>query len=237
MFWKISIAILLACLVALSAAGVAVLLETRRLLRDVRADEAKFSAKGLAVMDVVKQAAEHARDASDQARGAAVEQRKNLQAELREIKKATADVHDLLIHTDLNVNGTHNHPESGVLPRLALLLSDTDVLARQTAAGVQQAMNGLQPSLDNMARASAAAAEQMGNPKIRETIAHADEVSANVAAATQSLAGVSANAKTASDLALERLRQMLKPVSFARALLEKLLGVTAQGAQIYSATH
>jgi len=237
MFWKISIAILLACLVALSATGVAVLLEARGLVRDVRTDEARFSAKGLAVMDVVKEAAERARDASEQAKEAATEQRKNLQAEAREFKKATTDAHDLLIHTDQNLNGTYNHPEIGVLPRLALVLSDTDALARQTAAGVQQAMNGLQPSLDNLARASAAAADRMADPKIGQTIAHADEISGNVAAATQSLAGVSANAKTASDLMLARLRQALKPVPFARALLEKLLGVTAQGAQIYSSTH
>jgi len=237
MLTKIFIVTAICCLMALSAAGVAVLLEARGLVRDVRTDEAKFSAKGLAVMDVVKQAAEHARDASDEARGAAVEQRKNLQAELTEIKKATADAHDLLIHTDLNLNGTHNHPEAGVLPRLALVLSDTDALARQTAAEVQQAMNGLQPSLDNLARASAAAADRMADPKIGQTIAHADEISGNVAAATQSFAGVAANAKTASDLMLARLRQALKPVPFARALLEKLVGVTAQGAQIYSSTH
>ena len=56
---------------------------------------------------------------------------------------------------------------------------------------------------------------------------------ANLNAGTASFAGVAANAKTASDLALERLRQALKPASLLRRIAEGAANWTVKGAQAY----
>ena len=237
---KLLTAVTILCVVALTAAGVAVLLEARALLREAngllqetREDLAQRNQQAETLIAAAQQASQKAIEAESA-------QIEHFNLEMREVRKSTNAVKQLVQHTDLRLNGTDNHPELGLLGQFStvawnagVVVQDADTVMRDASKSIEE----LQPSLANLARASSAAADTMADPHIRETIAHVDETSTQTAEAMKQLAGVAANAKTASDLALARLRDALRPQKLAVTVLEKLLGLASEGAQIYYATH
>lgn len=237
---KVVLAITGICVLALSAAGVAVLLEARSLLRETnglvqetRTDLAARNQQAETLFAAAQQASQKAIQAEDA-------QIEHFNAEMAEVRKSTNAVKQLVQHTDLRLNGTDNHPELGLLGQFTtvawhagVVVQDADTVMRDAGKSIEE----LQPSLVNLARASSAAADAMADPHIRETIAHVDDTSAQTAEAMKQLAGVAANAKTASDLALARLRDAMRPQKLFVTVLQKLLGLTAEGAQIWYATH
>jgi hypothetical protein len=227
---KILTLVTIVCVVALSAGGVAVLLEVRGLVRDVRTDSAAIAKDTTQTMVLVREAAAHTADASQQASLAAAEQRAYWQKTSVETYKTMASLRLTIVRTDKSLNDV-------LVPQLAKTLNDTDVTIVQAGAAVSDTQKNLQPSLINLARASAAAADAMADPHLRETLANVDATSLQTAVAMQQLAGVAANAKTASDLALARLRDALRPQKLVLTVLEKALGLAAQGAQVWYGTH
>jgi hypothetical protein len=237
---KLLTIVTLICVVALTAAGVAVLLEARGLLhdasgllQDTRDDLAARNQQAETLLTAAQQASQKAIEAE----GAQIE---HFNAEMTEVRKSTNAVKQLVQHTDLRLNGTDNHPELGLLGQFStvawnagVVVQDADTVMRDTGKSIEE----LQPSLANLARASSAAADAMADPHIRETLAHVDDTSAQTAEAMKQLAGVAANAKTASDLALARLREAMRPQKLVVTVFERLLGLTAEGAQIWYATH
>lgn len=222
--WKLFIGVLTVC-VALSTVLLAfVLLETRSLVRDARGAVVSL---GQAASKIAA-AAEQARQASAQANLAATEQRAYWQKTSIETYKTTASLRLAIVRTDRSLNDV-------LVPQIATVLKDADATVLNIGGDVDAAQLELIPALKDLARASAASAAAVSDPHIAEAIANVDETSASAARATEQLAGVAADAKIAADLALQRLRDVLKPVSFARALLERALGLASQAAQIWYA--
>jgi hypothetical protein len=228
MFWKILSVVCAACLVAVTILGGLVLNEARKLVHETRAEAAAISARANSLLLTVDAAAEQAREASAQANLAAAEQRAYWQKTSLETYKTMASLRLTIVRADRSLNDV-------LVPQLAATLRDTDKTVLAAGNAVTDAQRQLTPAIENLARASSAAADALADPHIAESIAHVDETAAAAAKATEQLAGVAANAKTASDLALARLRDALKPVPFARALLERMLGLAAEGAQIWYA--
>jgi hypothetical protein len=215
-------------MVILTLLAALLLLEARHLLRDTRKETYMLTAAAVTVLRNVNDAAENARNASAQANLAAAEQRAYWQKTSLETYKTMASLRLTIVRADHSINDV-------LVPQLSMTLRDTDQTVLRAGNAVTDAQRQLTPAIENLARASSAAADALADPHIAESIAHVDETAAAAAQATQQLAGVAANAKTASDLALARLRDALKPVSFARALLERMLGLASQGAQIWYA--
>jgi hypothetical protein len=230
MFSKIAIAISVACLVAVSAAGVAVLLEARALLRDIRGDVAIIDRNVTDTLNLTRQAAGSAAEASAQANLAAQEQRTYWQKTSLETYKTMASLRLTIVRADKNINDV-------LAPQLVTTLKATDALARQASVNLQTAMNGLQPSLDNLARASSAAADTMADPHIRESLAHVDAASAQLEASSVQLAGVATNLDAASKDAAEAVHRATRPASLIVTIAEKAFGLAVGGAQLYYGTH
>lgn len=90
-------------LLILMAAATAMCLEISFLAQDVR----------LQLVPRAEAVVQQASTTVDKANAAVSVQESYWNAELRETKKATADLHDLLIHTDISLNGKHG--DSGIL--------------------------------------------------------------------------------------------------------------------------
>jgi hypothetical protein len=105
-------------------------------------------------------------------------------------------------------------------------LLDVERNASAAIATLDRTAAQLGPVLDSAQTAAANAAKLSSDPAIQQSMA-------NLNAGTASFAAVAANAKTASDLALDRLRQALKPASLMRRIAEGAANWTVKGAQAY----
>lgn len=140
------------------------------------------------------QAAKQATLASTQVAAAAAEQRAYWNKTSLETYKTMASLRLTIVRADHSLNDV-------VVPQLVHSMQGTDDLMRQTTSDVHQTAVGLQPVLQELARASAAAASTMADPAIHETIVHLDETSAHAAETAEQTAQTVAHLNaTASDV-------------------------------------
>jgi hypothetical protein len=167
--------------IALLAIAIAILVffyEMSLLARSLRVDLGALTANTNALLVTANQAAGQARDASEQAKLAAVEQRAYWNKTSLETYKTMASLRLTIVRVDHSVN-------DDLAPRLGRSLDATTDLSRTAAANLARTMEELQPTLSNLGRASAAAAvaseeasKIIADPHIRETLANLEETSA-----------------------------------------------------------
>lgn len=222
---KIASALLIASLVASSIAWIALIHELRLLARDLRADVNQTAGELHATLATVNMAAEQARQASVQANLAATEQRAYWAKTSLETYKTMADLRLTIVRTDHSINDV-------LVPKLSAALTDTDTLTNTAAQQLISTVAELRPTLNNLARASAAAANAMADPAIHETLTHVNETSMDLAATARDMDQTVASMARSANLIEGRVRQATKPASLAVRVAEKLLGITTQAAQI-----
>lgn len=96
-----------------------------------------------------------------------------------------------------------------------------------TAADLHQTAAGMQPVLQDLARASSAAADTMAAPHIRDTLDQVDGTSKEMLLAFSNVADTTQHLDAMAALLEKRLRQMLKPASLAVRIAEQLIGLGA----------
>jgi hypothetical protein len=185
--------------------------------------------------------------ASDSLSDSARKQNAYLDQTSRELNKTVADAHDLLVHTDLALNGRNGR--GGLLPSASALVAEQqlrlDVIEAQATkdlADLDAAEQQAQPilaSIDETARSAsnaAAFAEKIaGNSRITESIERLDLALAESDGTLANLQAISASGNRDAAMIEMRLRQALRPASLLKSALLRFLGFAAPAAQIASA--
>lgn len=124
----------------------------------------------------VTDAAANARDASLQASLAAKEQRAYWAKTSLETYKTMASLRLTITRTDKSVNDV-------LVPKLSDMLQSATSLSAGAAENLSTLVQQFRAPLDNMNRATAAAADALSDPHIAQSIAHADEAAASASSA------------------------------------------------------
>jgi hypothetical protein len=194
-------------------------------------------------------AAQKFASASDSLSDAARKQDRYLDHTSRELNKTVADAHDLLIHTDLALNGRNGR--GGLLPATSALVSDQqlqldaiEVRAQKALADLDAAEQQAQPilvSLNQAARSTASAANSLartaGDPRIAESLQRLDLALAESDATLANLQAISSSGNRDAAMIESRLRQALKPASMLKAALLHALSIAAPAAEISASLH
>jgi hypothetical protein len=180
------------CLIVITVCAAFLLLELGLLARDLRTDVTSTAQNVAAVLATVNQTAVQARDASEQAKLAAIEQRAYWQKTSLETYKTMASLRLTIVRTDRALNET-------LVPRLAASLDAATALQvstmrnlTDTTTRIDETIDALRPAIDNAITATAAASADLADPAIHQTLAHLDETSARAAltaAQTEQIAG------------------------------------------------
>ena len=201
-----------------------VLVELARLAHDARTDINALSKNLNALVITANQTAVEARDASQQAKLAAIEQRAYWQKTSLETYKTMASLRLTIVRTDSSLNDQ-------LVPRLALALDNTNKLSVAAAGGLQQTMDNLRPVLSNLATASAGAATAMNDPAIHEALAHVDETSARAAIVSAETVQIAGHLNDASRDFAAYVHRITAPARGVYSFFKELLGLTRDARQ------
>jgi hypothetical protein len=113
-------------------------------------------------------------DAAEAVSSQAVQQAADWRKTQLQVYKTITDTKQIMVQTDKSLNYI-------LVPKLAAALDSTTHLSDTAATQLTDTMNELQPTFDSFAKASAATAETMADPRIGEAIGHLDETSAHAA--------------------------------------------------------
>jgi hypothetical protein len=169
-------------------------------------------------------------DASDALNTAAQNETKYLANGSRELNKTVADAHDLLIHTDLSLNG----PE-GLLPTQTKQLALMESQANQAIADLDAAVKQAQPILANLSVAAFGASQAANDPNIAKSLAGLAEATRKANIALLNLDAISASGNRDAQALEARLKQVLKPASLLKTALYRALGIAVPAAEIAGA--
>jgi hypothetical protein len=140
------------------------------------------------LLETANFAASQARDASEQAKLAAVEQRAYWNKTSLETYKTMAALRLTIVRTDQSVNDV-------LVPRVSASLDASTALERtatesvaDTTARLDATIDALRPAIDASIAATSAAARDLSDPAIHETLAHVDGVAGNADAASRDIA-------------------------------------------------
>jgi hypothetical protein len=150
--------------------------------------------------------------------------------ELRETKKATADLHDLLIHTDISLNGRHG--DGGILgdlhahfiPRADDLLVSSNLVALRLAANVDRVGDSTGEVVSKAGSLVVALTARVQDPQYDAILANAAQSMSNLTAATESAAH---SLKTADEVVTKEAQIILAPASKVKVAI--LFVLTALG--------
>lgn len=201
------------------------------------------------ILDSAQTATREFASASESLKDVARKQDRYLDQTSRELNKTVADAHDLLIHTDIALNGRNGR--GGLLPSARALASDQesqlDALEARSAkslADLDAAERQIQPILASLDEAAGSAADATnslartaGNPRIADCLERLDRALAESDAALANLQAISASGNRDAAMIEVRLRQALKPASLLKSALLRVLGVSSSAAPIVSALH
>jgi hypothetical protein len=212
------------CLAAVTAGAVFLTIELGLFARDARLDLHATAAKVDRLLTTANETAGQARDASEQAKLAAIEQRAYWNKTSLETYKTMASVRLTIVRADHSLNDI-------LAPQLSATLQSTDRLSSTASDQIAQTLDQMRPVLENLARASAAAADTMADPEIRQAIGHADETSAHAAAAADQTAQIAANLNKASADFAAYVHKITTGPRGVWNILHTLLGLAAQSRQ------
>jgi hypothetical protein len=212
------------CLAAITACLAFLVIELGLLSRDARKDLDALSKNLNTLTLTANQTAVEARDASEQAKLAAIEQRAYWSKTSLETYKTMASLRLTIVRTNHSLNDE-------ISPRLAMALDSTNRLTATAAEQLQKTMDELQPTLANLGRASAGAADAMNDPAIHETLAHVDEISQKTAVTADQAAQATAHVNTALADIAAYVHRMTAPARGIWTFAKELLGLAAQARQ------
>lgn len=209
-------------LVALTSGGLLVEYEAAMLLRDLRVSVRASDP----VLGEITGAARQANTTFGTINAVAVDEAPRLKKEAEETLKVTANLHDVIVHTDENLN----LKDHGVLPLLYASLR-TDVLpqTKSILAKVNRSMDltnadlvALQAAIVETNKLIADADLQVTDPNIKKML---DELATSGAEASASMAQLLAILTDGRQVADSVRETYLKPVNIWIKTVEKLLGI------------
>lgn len=209
---------------AIAALAVMFFNELRLLVRDAREDVNQTTAELHATLGTLDLAAEHANVAATEAAAAAAEQRAYWKKTSLETYKTMASLRLTIVRTDRSINDV-------IAPQVATTLKDTDALSRTAAEELTAATLGLEPSLDNLARASAAAATALADPQIHETLTRVDQTSLELASTARNMDEATTNVDAATRDFAAYVHRMTTPARGAWSFIKELLGIARDARQ------
>jgi hypothetical protein len=190
------------CIVAFTAMACLVLADVHLALRDLRRD-----AGGLTSQVSTTLAQINATEKDTSAKLAADEQ---------QISDTAVAVKHIVQRADQQLYG--RDLRSGLFGQAAALLARFDALAAQetqdlhgTALDVHATIAALQPALANLTAASAAAADDLADPAIRDSLHHIDAAAVNVAGTSQQFLGVTTDMHKGTTMAVQAEYDWLHP--------------------------
>lgn len=180
--------------------------------------------------------------ASDALADSARKQNRDLDQMSRELNKTVANAHDLLVHTDISLNGRNG--SGGVLPTASALLADQqlrldaiEARACKAVTDLDSAEQNAQTILASLNQAAGNAANVAGNRDIPESLQRLDIALAEADATLANLQTISASGNRDARMIENRLHQALKPASLLKSALLHALSIAAPAAQIVSSMH
>jgi hypothetical protein len=212
------------CLAGITICAAWLAIELALLARDARRDLNAFSGNLNTLAVTANETAVEARDASTQAKLAAIEQRAYWNKTSLETYKTMASLRLTIVRTDHSLNDV-------LVPQLGATLDQTNRLSSTAALELQKTMDGLQPALGNLARASGAAADTLADPAIHDSLAHVDEASQKTAVLADQTAQTAAHLNAASADFAAYVHRMTAPARGVWNALKTLLGLAAQARQ------
>jgi ABC-type transporter Mla subunit MlaD len=169
----------------------------------------------------------HFKAASVSLENAAASEQSYLARASQELAKTVADAHDILIHTDISLNGTREHP--GLVPQLSAAVTAQSASALETQAQLRSSMaavTGLSSTLEtavvNLNQATANVARLSADPGIPAAIADLASSSKNLASTTAEANGTMQDVHKAIDW---EIAQLEKPVSKIKAAGEETVSL------------
>jgi hypothetical protein len=179
------------CLGVVTAAAATLLFEGALFLRAMRVDLEPVAAEAQASIAAANATLQNAAAlegkisaATDKFSAAADQETAYWQKTQAQVYKLITDSKEIMVRTDRSLN-------DGLVPRLETTLDGTTALQASamknladTTAEIDATIAALRPAIDNSVTATAAAAKNLNDLAIHETLAHVDGASANVDAAT-----------------------------------------------------
>lgn len=212
------------CLAAITICAGVLAIEVALFARAARLDLNSLTGRLDTLASTANQTAVEARDASTQAKLAAIEQRAYWKKTSLETYKTMASLRLTIVRTDHSVNDV-------LVPKLGDTLDSTNRLSSSAATQLEKTMDELQPAIANLVQASAGAAAAMGDPAIHETLAHVDETSARAALTAAQTVQIAGHLNDASRDFAAYVHRMTAPARGVWNALKTLLGLAAQARQ------
>jgi hypothetical protein len=177
--------------------------------------------------------------------------KQNSGRELTETNKVLADVHDLVAHTDITLNGPKGHP--GLIPQATILVEKAQPAVDNLTAGTKllnetighvdvavQNLNGLllsgtatmtevQASVNRVNNLVVALQGQVQDPSIKMALDNLSQSAKAMADGMQQLAAASTDVRQIADKARDTY---LKPVNLWWGLVKELLPLAGSAAQV-----
>jgi hypothetical protein len=175
-------------LVAIAIAALLILWRLSVLTIHLQADVDSMTAKFNLLLTTGNETLTEAKSASTQAALAAAEQRAYWNKTSLETYKTMAALRLIIVRTDQSVNDV-------LVPRISASLDASTALERtatesvaDTTARLDATIDALRPAIDASIAATSAAARDLSDPAIHETLAHVDGVAGNADAASRDIA-------------------------------------------------
>jgi preprotein translocase subunit YajC len=235
MFSKIQLLTLTCCAVAVSIFFSLVCISAYLILADARTDLAGSVERAAALSVQVEMTTDMLQE--------------NSLLELQETRKATADLHDLLIHTDLSLNGRRGHP--GLLRQASAVLDRAQAAIdtlNSAIAAQNSALLETQGDLRNNLKQMLTATEQLQgaiadgdklitDPGIHATVVNLQAATADLDASIKQLdVMLQSGTATAKDIqaVADKLReQYTKAQNLYYAIARELLGIGSEAVQFW----
>jgi hypothetical protein len=168
--------------------------------------------------------AKNLREASAEWKKASEAQAQQATETERQAAKSLRDLDAMIQRTDRSVNDE-------LVPRLVAAAEAAGNLTNSAASGLQDTVEGLRPTLGNLARASTAAADTLSDPHIGNALRNLDATSVAVAGAAHHVEGVTEDMQQVAN----RFRDdYLKPANRAWATVKAILGLGSQSRILFS---
>jgi len=161
----------------------------------------------------------------------ALEWQKASKAQSSATTKALSHVDAVAAQFSSFVSATDKSLNSGLIPQLQAIAQEQNSALLSNQARVGANLDTLQNELESLRRTTDAATAQISDPSIKTSLA-------NVAAASEQMAGVASDAHTESGLIVAQTREAFKPKNKVLAVLQLIGGGTVTAAELfYYLTH
>jgi hypothetical protein len=212
------------CLGGVTLCAMVLLWEVAMFARDARRDQDSLFRNVNTLLVTANQTVTEARDASTQAKLAAIEQRAYWQKTSLETYKTMASLRLAIVRTNGSVNDV-------LVPRLGAALDSTQNLSVTAAQQLEKTSTALQPILADLTHAAAGASTAMNDPAIHESLAHVDDASAHAALAAAQTEQIAGHLNDASRDFAAYIHRITAPARGVYSFFREMLGLARDARQ------